>query len=94
MGWNKAMGEKVTQKFVLFFECNQETCVKRCLGRGAAGSGRSDDNEESLKKRFDTYVNSTMPIIEHFRELNLVHEIDATISAEEVYANVKPLFEK
>lgn len=28
-----------------------KTCVQRCLGRGAAGSGRSDDNPDSLKKR-------------------------------------------
>ena len=32
-GWNKAMGDKVEQKMVLFFDCNQETCVKRCLSR-------------------------------------------------------------
>ena len=35
----------------------------RCLGRGAAGSGRTDDNEESLRKRFVTYEEATMPII-------------------------------
>ena len=35
----------------------------RCLGRGAAGSGRTDDNEESLRKRFVTYEQATMPII-------------------------------
>ena len=39
---------------------------------------RSDDNEESLKKRFVTYEQATMPIIKHFEELNLVHKLDAT----------------
>ena len=38
---------------------------------------RSDDNEESLKKRFVTYEQATMPIIKHFEELNLVHKLDA-----------------
>lgn len=34
-----------------------QTCVQRCLGRGASGSGRSDDNPESLKKRsVNTFV--------------------------------------
>ena len=93
-GWNRAMGDKVVHKFVLFFDCNQETCVKRCLSRGAAGSGRSDDNEESLKKRFDTYVNSTMPIIDRFRGQDLVRQIDATRGEEEVFSEVKALFEK
>ena len=93
-GWTAAMGDKVEQRFVLFFDCNQETCVKRCLSRGAAGSGRSDDNEESLKKRFDTYVNSTMPIIDHFRKLDLVRQIDATRTEDEVFSEVRKLFEK
>ena len=43
-----------------------QTCTSRCLQRGAAGSGRSDDNLESLKKRFQTYVSDTMPIIRHY----------------------------
>lgn len=34
-----------------FFSFNLQACVERCLQRGAAGSGRSDDNIESLKKR-------------------------------------------
>ena len=93
-GWNKAMGDKVEQKFVLFFDCTREACVKRCLSRGAAGSGRSDDNEESLKKRFDTYVNSTMPIIDRFRKQDLVRQIDATRGEEEVFSEVRALFEK
>nr|XP_053627725.1 UMP-CMP kinase 1-like [Cherax quadricarinatus] len=67
-------------------------CTQRCLDRGAAGSGRSDDNMESLKKRFDTYMNATMPIIEHYEALNLVQTIDATRSPEEVFEDVKPLF--
>ncbi|XP_076340949.1 UMP-CMP kinase-like isoform X3 [Tachypleus tridentatus] len=49
-GWNRVMGNKVNLKFVLFFDCPEEVCVDRCLKRGAAGSGRSDDNEDSLKK--------------------------------------------
>ncbi|KAF4520591.1 hypothetical protein B566_EDAN006002 [Ephemera danica] len=65
-GWNQAMADKVELLFVLFFECAQEICSERCLKRGAAGSGRSDDNPESLQKRFDTYMNATMPIIKHY----------------------------
>merc|ERR1711944_53230 len=76
-GWNQAMGDKVNLKFVLNFECSQETSIQRCLARGAAGSGRTDDNEESLKKRFVTFVNVTTPIIEEFRTKGLVREIDA-----------------
>merc|ERR1711881_701936 len=46
-GWNEAVGDKVNLRFVLFLDCSENTCIERCLKRGAAGSGRSDDNEES-----------------------------------------------
>ena len=39
---------------------------------------RSDDNEESLKKRFVTYEQATMPIIQHFEGQSLVSKLDAT----------------
>jgi UMP-CMP kinase len=59
-------------------------CVNRCLQRGAAGSGRSDDNPESLKKRFDTYMNDTLPIIKYYESKNLVKKVDARGTPDEV----------
>jgi len=90
-GWNKAMGEKVNLQCVLFFHCTQEICTARCLSRGAAGSGRTDDNEESLKKRFVTYEQATMPIIKLFEEQNLVKTLDASMTPQEVYAEVESI---
>jgi len=69
-----------------------QTCMERCLQRGAAGSGRSDDNEESLKKRFVTYINGTMPIIEHYDALGLVRKIDATQTSDQVFEEVSKIF--
>lgn len=54
-GWNRQMGDKANVKGVLFFECSEKICVERCLERGKS-SGRSDDNEESLTKRFFKYL--------------------------------------
>lgn len=67
--------------------------MDRCLQRGAAGSGRSDDNEESLRKRFQTYVNDTMPIIDYYDALGLVRKIDASQSPDQVFDDVKKAFE-
>jgi len=85
------MGDKVNLQCVLFFHCSQEICTARCLGRGAAGSGRSDDNEESLKKRFITYEEATMPIIKHFEQLDLVRKLDASKTPDEVYDEVEKI---
>lgn len=86
------MSEKVDFLFVLFFDCSQDKCVERCLKRGQAGSGRSDDNLESLKKRFGTYMSDTMPIINHYRDLGKVRQIDANESPESVFAVVDATF--
>lgn len=91
-GWNSEVGGNVNVKFVLFFACDEKTCVERCLKRGAAGSGRTDDNEESLKKRFVTLLKDTMPIVDHFRAKGMVVEVDATKPADEVFEEVKKHF--
>ncbi|XP_053694025.1 UMP-CMP kinase [Sabethes cyaneus] len=90
-GWNRKMSEKVQLQFVLFFECTEDQCVARCLKRGES-SGRSDDNLESLKKRFNTYITDTMPIVEHYRKLDLVKTIDAVAGPDEVFEKVKCTF--
>ncbi|XP_061168023.1 UMP-CMP kinase-like [Saccostrea echinata] len=87
-GWNKEMSDVAKVIRVLFFNCSEQVCVERCLSRGKT-SGRTDDNEESLKKRIKTYNESTMDIIEHYRKLNLVSEIHAEKSPEEVFEEVK-----
>lgn len=86
-GWNTAMNEVAEVKMVLFFSCSEEICKDRCLNRGKT-SGRSDDNEESLRKRIQTYTNSTMPIIEHYRKLSLVRELNGEKSPDEVFQEV------
>lgn len=87
-GWNREMNEVSTVKMVLFFNCSEEVCVQRCLSRGQT-SGRVDDNIDSLKKRIQTYSTSTMPIIDHYRNLNLVQEINGEKSTDEVFEEVK-----
>lgn len=91
-GWNREMSDKVDLLFVLFFDCSQETCVERCLKRGAAGSGRSDDNMESLKKRIQTFINDSLPIIEYYKEKDLVRRVEASKAPEDVFEEVKQIF--
>jgi len=89
-GWAKQMGDKVNERFCFFFNCSEQTCIDRVMGRAAAADvKRSDDNIEALRKRFHTYETSTMPIIKHFQSLNKCVEIDAGQSQEEVYQQVQ-----
>ena len=92
-GWTKQLADKVEVAFVLFLECPHEVCVQRCLSRGQQGSNRSDDNEESIRKRLVTFTKDTMPIVEHYAKLNLLKRIDAAKGKTEVYSEVRKLFQ-
>lgn len=92
-GWDREMANKVNVLGTFFFDCDEETCMKRCLARGAAGSGRSDDNEESLRKRFVTYTNDTMPIIGHFKKQNLVHKLDGSRPPDIIFNDVEKIIQ-
>lgn len=78
-------------EFVLFFNCPEEEMEKRLLERGKT-SGRSDDNIESIRKRFKTFLETSMPVISYYEAKGKVHRIDAIKSIEEVTANVTKLF--
>ncbi|KAF2842650.1 UMP-CMP kinase-like protein [Patellaria atrata CBS 101060] len=78
----------VPSKFTLFFDCPEDVMQERLLNRGKT-SGRSDDNLESIKKRFRTFVETSMPVVEHFESEGRVVKISATKLPEEVYEDVK-----
>ena len=59
---------------MLFFECSEKIMEERLLRRGET-SGRADDNVESIKKRFQTYLEKTMPVIEHYEKSNKVKKV-------------------
>lgn len=78
----------VPSKFTLFFDCPEDVMEKRLLKRGET-SGRSDDNLESIKKRFKTFVETSMPVVEYFEKQGKVAKVMATKGPDEVYVDVK-----
>lgn len=54
---------------------------------GDRGS-RDDDDEKLLETRFEEFEQKTMPVIDHYRELGLLIEIDATKSREAVQDDI------
>jgi UMP-CMP kinase len=70
--WHREMNGKANVAFVLFFDCPEEVMQQRLLKRGES-SGRTDDNIESIKKRFKTFNDQTMPVINAYSKENKVH---------------------
>jgi len=81
-------------KYTVFLDCPEDLMRERLLNRGKT-SGRSDDNEESIIKRFKTFVNTSMPVVEHFSQEGRLIKVPADGTVEEVYEKlVQNLAEK
>ena len=64
----------------------------RLLKRGET-SGRTDDNRETIVKRFRTFVHDSMPVIERLRAQGCLRTVDAGASEAEVFSRVCECFD-
>ena len=64
----------------------------RILERGKT-SGRQDDNEDSIKKRFNTFVKETMPVVDVFEKEGRVRRVNAVAAPDVVYSEVERIME-
>ncbi|MDF1739745.1 MAG: nucleoside monophosphate kinase [Verrucomicrobiales bacterium] len=82
--WHETFGSEKELPKMLYFECPYEVLEKRILGR-AKWTGRSDDNIESIKLRFDTFKAETLPIVDLFKKQSKCVEVDTSQDREAVY---------
>lgn len=80
--------EIVPSTLTLFFECPEQVMLERLLERGKT-SGRADDNIESIKKRFRTFVETSMPVVDYFDKQGKVVKLRCDESVDTVSAHVK-----
>lgn len=85
--WKRVMGEDIALPKMLYFECPFDILEKRILAR-AKYTGRSDDNVEALKQRFDTFKAETLPVVERFRNSGRCIEINTGNARQTVYNEV------
>ena len=69
---------------VLALEVSEEELVRRILKRGET-SGRSDDTEEVIRKRFYVYKNETSSVGEHYKALGKFETVKGEGSVEEIF---------
>jgi UMP-CMP kinase family protein len=79
-------------EFCLFFDCPEDILVDRLLERGKT-SGRADDNMHSIEKRFVTFKETSMPVVEHFDRKGILKRIDSSHPHPDlVFEEVKKIF--
>ncbi|CAM0913275.1 unnamed protein product [Alopecurus aequalis] len=81
---------KISPDFVLFFDCSEEEMGRRLLGRN---QGRADDNIDTIRKRFGTFIESSLPVIQYYESKGMVKKINAAKPIPEVFEDVKTIFQ-
>ena len=79
-------GEKVN--VVIGLEVDDKELIKRIVERGKT-SGRADDNEETAKKRLDTYYAQTLPLKKFYEEQGKYVKINGVGTIDGIYANIR-----
>ena len=73
---------------VIEFTVDEDAMIDRILKR-AAEEGRSDDNEETLRKRMSVYREQTAPIIPYYRDKGALKTIDGMASMDAVTSDLE-----
>ena len=70
----------------------EDILMDRLIKRGQQ-SGRSDDNEETIKKRLGEYHNQTAPLIEWYQKEGLHHHVKGFGELQEIFADIKQVID-
>jgi adenylate kinase len=87
--------DKSNQKIdhIFFLNVNKDTIIERVEKRKTL-ENRSDDNTDTILKRYDTYMETTRPLLDfysknpNFHEINGTKEIDQITKEIEAFINV------
>ena len=52
---------------------------------------RSDDNENTILQRYETYLKKTLPIINYYKKLKLHHELDGKAEINQIFEKISQI---
>ena len=73
--------------FIFFLNVNKDTIIKRIEKRKILEK-RLDDNTRTIIKRYDTYMETTKPVLDYYSKKPNFYEIDGTLKIEEITAKI------
>ena len=73
--------------FIFFLNVNKETIIKRIEQRKIIEK-RSDDDLETIVKRYDTYMDTTKPVLNFYSQNSNFYEIDGSSKIEEITSKI------
>ena len=74
--------------FIFFLNVNKDTIIKR-IERRKILEKRSDDDLNTILKRYDTYMETTKPVLDFYSKNPNFHEIDGTPEIDEITRKIE-----
>ena len=81
--------DKSNQKIdhIFFLNVNKNTIVERIEKRKII-ENRSDDDSDTILKRYDTYMETTRPVLDFYSQNSNFHEIDGNQKIDQITAKI------
>jgi adenylate kinase len=73
--------------FIFFLNVNKDTIIKRIEKRKIL-ENRTDDDTNTIIKRYDTYMETTRPVLDYYSKNPNFHEIDGTMEIDKITAKI------
>lgn len=77
---------------VIELDCDDDELIRR-LSQRAKEEGRADDTPETIAQRQMTFRQQTRPVLDYYRDRNLLHKVDGMQKREEVFAEIWEIIE-
>ena len=82
----KRSNQKIS--FIFFLNVNKDTIIKRIEKRKIIEK-RSDDDLNTILKRYDTYLKTTRPVLDFYSKNPNFYEIDGNLKIEQITAKIE-----
>ena len=78
--------------YIFFLNVSKDTIIKRIEKRKILEK-RSDDNLDTLLKRYDTYMETTRPVLDFYSKNPNFHEIDGSLEIDQITNKIDAFLE-
>tara|TARA_B100001109_G_C18820419_1_gene454234 strand:- start:401 stop:964 length:564 start_codon:yes stop_codon:yes gene_type:complete len=73
--------------YIIFLNVNKDAIIKRIEKRKVLEK-RSDDDSNTILKRYDTYMQVTKPVLDYYSKNQNFHEVDGSMKIDEISSKI------
>ncbi len=74
--------------FIFLLNVNKETIIKR-IEKRKVEEKRGDDDLDTILKRYDTYLKTTSPVLEHYSSKQNFYKLDGNLEIDQINRQIR-----